>query len=204
MNRRRALLATTSIADNVFVIDDITFEEINMWGVSGYDIYIGNINTMNSLRKFVVENGYEYSVHGDYKIDPSQLELYLYDYKIPVTDVSYQLNFEFEMHCQEGVIPTNTIIIHSNNHVSNPSLINGEWTFDHIPTTSVEAILFVEFAKQYGVDAIKIDGYNVSINDGWNRLYIEPKEWITHSYTVYGANNGDLTGHIQYFEGEYS
>lgn len=81
-------------------------------------------------------------------------------------------------------------------HVLSPSW-DGTWEFNYIPTTSVEAILFVEFAKQYGVDAIKIDGYNVFLIDAYT-LYIEPEGWITHFYTVYGANNGDLTGHIQY------
>ena len=184
----------------MFVIDSITFEEVNMWGASGYDIYIGNINTMNSLRKFIVENGYEYSVNVKYKIDPSQLELYLYDYKIPITNVEYSPATDtLLIYCQEGVAPRNEITLQPNNIFQGPS-IDSLWTFDYIPTTSVEAILFVEFAKQYGYDAIKIDGYNVIFDEGWNRLYLEPKGWITHSYTVYGANNGDLTGHIQYFE----
>lgn len=103
MDRRRALLATTSIADNVFVIDDITFEEINMWGVSGYDMYIENINTIKSLKNFIVENGYMPTNSTYYKIDPSQIELYLYDYKIPVSDVEYShLTNTLDIYYQEG------------------------------------------------------------------------------------------------------
>lgn len=197
--RRRMINTPPPTADNVFVIDSITFEEINMWGVSGYYTFTENINTTNSLKNFIVENG-DTLRNGYYKIDSSQIELYFYDYKIPAIYADCNtLTNSLSIYCQKGVIPGNHILIEAGSHVLGPSS-DSVWTFDHIPTTSIEAILFVEFAKQYGADAIKIDGYVVIFDEGWNLLYIEPEGWITHSYTIYGANNGDLTGYIQYSE----
>lgn len=149
----------------MFVIDSITFEEVNIFSVTGYHSKTENINTMNSLKNFFVENG----VYNDYyELDPSKIELYLYDYKIPAIQLYYHVRQDVvTIYSSGGVFPNSYCDIRNDNTITNSwRSIDGEWTFDHIPTTLVEAILFVEFAKQYGVDAIKIDGYNVIFDEG--------------------------------------
>lgn len=174
-----------------------------MWGVSGYYTFTENINTTNSLKNFIVENG-DMLINGYYKIDSSQIELYFYDYKIPATyTYCNTLTNLLSIRCQEGVIPGNDILIEAGSHVLGPSS-DSVWTFDHIPTTSVEAILFVEFAKQYGVDAITTSGLNV-VSASWNEenksLYMIQGRGIVSEYIIYGAGNGELTGHIEELSG---
>lgn len=191
--RRRMINTPPPTADNVFVIDNITFEEVNMWGISGYDMYIENINTIKSLKNFIVENGYMLT-NSNYKIDPSQIELYLYDYKIPVSDVVYShLTNSLDIYYQEGDATEHVITMPDDSHVLSPSG-SGTWKFNYIPTTSVEAILFVEFAKQYGVDAIKIDGYSVNWYEEDKIIGIAlQNSVICH---IYGAGNGQFSGQI--------
>lgn len=190
----------------MFVIDDITFVYTDHPSFTPDEYSVENENLLhvfNTLKEYCIKNGV---VNGNsYIIEMPQIEIYLFDYKIPINSIEYYSSSELYIYSNPNVLPSGCVWLMGGSILYcflGP--FDGGWTFDHIPTTSVEAILFVEFAKQYGVDAIKIDGYNVIFNEGWNLLYIEPEGWITHSYTVYGANNGDLTGHIQYFEGEGS
>lgn len=173
-----------------------------MWGISGYDMYIENINTIKSLKNFIVENGYMLTNNMKYKIDPSQIELYLYDYKIPVSDVVYAPSTNtLDIYYQEGDATEHAITMPDDSRVLSISG-NGTWKFNYIPTTSVEAILFVEFAKQYGVDAIKTSGL-MEITASWNEenksLYM--MKGVAFEYIIYGADNGELTGHIEELSG---
>ena len=182
----------------MFVIDDITFEEVNMWGVSGYYSKTENFNTINSLKNFFIENG-DYNGHVC-ELDSSKIELYLYDYKIPATTLYYYpQNNQFLIYGSEGVFPYNTCNINGNTITNNGISMDGAWTFDYIPTTSVEAILFVEFAKQYGVDAIKIDGYSVNWYEEDKIIDICVQN--TPIYHIYGAGNGQLSGMIHPLSG---
>lgn len=202
IRRRMINIFPPPTADNVFVIDSITFEECSVFGtLFGYYSITGNLNVIESLGTFIIENGNIISsstTHTAYEIDPSQIELYLYDYKISINRLKYYTYTNaspiLEIYSPHGILPKNMVYINSSGYIMRNAGMDGEWTFDHIPTTSVEAILFVEFAKQYGVDAIKIDGYSL--------IWYEEDKIIdiilqnTSMGRIYGAGNGQFSGEI--------
>ena len=127
-----------------------------------------------------------------YELNNPDIELYLFDYKIPVNSLLYEYG-AVGIYSSEKILPGGWIGLSYDMIICNVGYFDGGWMFDHIPTSSVEAIMFVEFAKQYGVDTILIDNCTVELIN--NKLYII-NEKTSYSYTVYGRDNGDWTGVI--------
>lgn len=184
----------------MFVIDSITFVYGHAAGLSWY--YVENESfphIFNTLKEYCIKNGVAEDGFS-YIVETPQVEIYLFDYKIPINCIEYyNPGYELYIYSDTNVLPDGYVwlLIGDSTLYCNLSPMDGGWTFDHIPTTSVEAILFVEFAKQYGVDAIKTSGLN-GISASWNEenksLYMMKGQL---EYIIYGAGNGELTGHIE-------
>ena len=118
----------------------------------------------------------------------------MFDYKIPVNSLLYEYG-AVGIYSSENILPLGWIELSYDMIRCAWGYLDGGWMFDHIPTSRVEAIMFVEFAKQYGVDTILIDNCTVELDEINNKLYII-NEKTSYHYTVYGKDNGDWTGVI--------
>lgn len=207
MNRRRALLATTattSIADNVFVIDEVYFDSVATFYRGEYYSYSSKIEELYNY----VDQYFETKVPHDEPVDTLidtefniPLDIYLYDYKLPIINWhAYEtINWREIYFALDSTspLPNGECMLFYNEFRPFIGLLDGGWTFDHIPEPGMEAIIFVEFAKQMGLDVFKIDNYNVSWREEGKVLSISHG---LEEYYVYGAYNDEKTGIIEYHD----
>ena len=138
-----------------FIIDDIVFEK--EW--LDYNCFSNKLaNIYDTLKKMLMETGGKDDTvlnRKIYEIDKPNVKMYLYNYEIPITYISWcsdELWMYIETDFFQFYIAPNYIIGDG---------YNEGWNFNTIPSNPIKAIMCIEAAKQLGLDIFTIDGFTV-------------------------------------------